>query len=691
VAEKHSRQDLQPANQRWNLWRGRVNQALNCAPFRIGKSTAELHGIHLWFRNSGQWLRKFAAFGLACSVTILTCLPQAVAQQSSFAALAPAAVIANSTETPSVRRPSPKQAMKARELFGKGTHALQNRKSARAAKLFSEAHRLDPGNGVYLAAYEIARQQRIGGMLQLASDDQENGRSASAKQHLLSALQVDPDNPYVQEHLQSLNTEEEPGVIESAPMPQFSRTLIELAPTSARATFHLRASAQQIVQRVLLAYGVTALLDDSVPAKQDRFDLDNASFAEASTALELATGTFIVPLDAQHALVAKDTKQNRSKFERLLLETVFLPGVDPKEMTSSANMIKTVFGVKQVSVDGTKGTLTIRAPEATLRAVNAILSRLYLDKPDVVLDVRIYQVNDSHQETLGVAFPQSLSVFNVSSQLDSIISANQSTIAQLIASGLVNPGDLAGIAALLVGLGLVNGTVLNQPFALFGNGLTLSGLSFGATTGNASLNISNTRELDHVQLRTGDLQAQSFLVGSRYPVVTQSYSAGTQTPTSSTSLAALLSGSTTSNLSTINPLAVAPTVQYIDLGLTLKAKTHVLQGNNVRMELQIKIAALSGGTVNGSPIINNQSFTTAIDVHDGGSALVTSAVSRSESRSLSGIPGLSELPGFGWTASPTTEVITGRLLIVINPHIVGVTHSDVASRIVLLPPQMSTP
>jgi general secretion pathway protein D len=624
-------------------------------------------------------------------VAILGCVPQASAQQSSSTTPTAATVIADSASALSAHVPNPKQSMKARELFRKGTHALQNQNSARAAKFFSEAHRLDPGNGAYLAAYEIARQQRIGGMLRLASDDRENGKTASAKQQLLSALKVDPDNPYVQEHLQSITTQNESAVVQFAPMPQFSRTLIELAPASARATFHLRGTAQQIVQRVLLAYGLTAILDDSVPTKEVRFDLDNASFADASTALQLATGTFIVPLDPQHALVAKDTRQNRTKFERLLLETVFLPGVDTKEMTNAANIVKTVFGVKQVSVEATKGTLSIRAPEATLRAVNAIFSRLYLDKPDVILDVRIYQINDSHQETLGVSFPQTLSIFNVTSELDNIISANQSTVSQLIASGLVNPGDLAGIAALLVGLGLVNGTILNQPFALFGNGLTLSGLSFGSTTGNASLNISNTRELDHVQLRTGDLETQSFLVGSRYPVVTQSYSAGTQTPTSSTSLASLLTGSTTSNLSTTNPLAIAPTVQYIDLGLTLKAKTHVLQGNNVQMELQIKIAALSGATVNGSPIINNRSFTTAIDVHDGGSALVTSAVSRSESRSLSGIPGLSELPGFGWTASPTTQVTIGRLLIVINPHIVSATHADVASRMLLLPPQMSTP
>ena len=345
--------------------------------------------------------------------------------------------------------------------------------------------------------------------------------------------------------------------------------------------------------------------------------------------------------------------------------------------------------MRQVSVRPGSGTLSIRAPEATLRAINATLARLYLDQPEVVLDVRVYQINSSFKENLGVSFPQTLNVFNLTSELSSVISQNQSTIAQLIASGLVNPGDLAGIAALLVGLGLVNGSVLNQPFAMFGNGLTLSGLSFGGTTVNASLNISKTRQLDHIQLRAGDSQEQSFLVGSKYPFVTQSYSAGTQTPTSFTSISSLLTGSSQSNLSSVNPLALAPTVQYEDLGLTLKATPHVLQNKDVQIKLQIKIAALAGASLNQSPIINNRSFATAIQVHDGGSALITGDVSRSESRSLSGIPGLSELPGFAWTASPTTNVTVGKLLIVISPHIISATHSSVATRMMPMPRQTS--
>ena len=108
------------------------------------------------------------------------------------------------------------------------------------------------------------------------------------------------------------------------------------------------------------------------------------------------------------------------------------------------------------------------------------------------------------------------------------------------------------------------------------------------------------------------------------------------------------------------------------------------------MQLQVKLASLGGSTQNG-PIINNRSFTTAIQVPDGGSALMTSSVSQTESRSLSGIPGLSELPGFAWTASPSTQVMIGKMLIVICPHIVSATHSSVATQVLPLPPGSATP
>ena len=621
------------------------------------------------------------------SLGIFTCVPQAIADDTSHSATPAVATTpsASPSDLASVPIPSEQQIAKAREYFRKGTHALRSQDSSQALTLFAKAHLLDPTNGPYLAAYELARQQWVGVMLQTAKQDQQAGKNTAAKQQLEQALSLDPQNPFVQEHIQSLDDQQEPAVVESRPMPKFATGLIEVAPAQIQSAFHLRGSAQDILHQVLSAYGITAILDDSVPTKQIQLDLDHASFSQASDAVALATGTFWVALDPTHVLVAKDTPENRKKFDRLLLETIFLPGQDKTELINTVNMIRNVFGVRQISSNPDHGTVTIRSTESTLRAINATVQQLYLDKPEVMLDVRIYQVNDSRQQDLGVAFPQTLSVFNVTSQLTSIINSNQSTITELIAAGLVNPGDLAGIAALLIGLGLVQGTVLNQPFALFGNGLTLSGLSFGSTTVNASLNISDTREIDHVELHAGDLQKQTVKIGERYPIVTQSYSAGTQTPTANSTLASLLAGTSTTPTATSNPLALAPTVQYQDLGLTVNALPRILQNKDVQMQLQVTLASLAGTSVNGSPIINNRDFITTIQIPDGGTALVTSAVSSTESKSLSGIPGLSELPGFGWTASPVTNITSGRLLIVISPHIISATHTRIASKMLFLP------
>ena len=170
---------------------------------------------------------------------------------------------------------------KAREYFRKGTHALKAQDSSQALTLFAKAHLLDPTNGPYLAAYELARQQWVGNMIHTANQDQQSGKTTAAKQQLQQALSLDPDNPFVQEHIQSLDTEQEPAVIESRPMPKFATGLIELAPAQIQSTFHLRGNAQDILHQVLSAYGITAILDDSVPTKQIQLDLDHASFTQA--------------------------------------------------------------------------------------------------------------------------------------------------------------------------------------------------------------------------------------------------------------------------------------------------------------------------------------------------------------------------------------------------------------------------
>jgi general secretion pathway protein D len=73
-------------------------------------------------------------------------------------------------------------------------------------------------------------------------------------------------------------------------------------------------------------------------------------YAQAAHLLNLVTHSFMVPLDPVRVLVAKETKENHEKYDRLSLETLYLPGLTATEFTDMSNLAKNVFGVQQATV-----------------------------------------------------------------------------------------------------------------------------------------------------------------------------------------------------------------------------------------------------------------------------------------------------------------------------------------------------
>ena len=69
----------------------------------------------------------------------------------------------------------------------------------------------------------------------------------------------------------------------------------------------------------------------------------------------------------------------------------------------------------------------------------------------------------------------------------------------------------------------------------------------------------------------------------------------------------------------------------------------------------------------------------------GATAMVVSALSKQDSQAVSGVPGLSELPGFQSTTNKQTQTDFSNLVIVITPHIVRMAHKQEAGRMFILP------
>jgi tetratricopeptide (TPR) repeat protein len=585
-------------------------------------------------------------------------------------------------------KPSVRETRTGEKYYVQGVRATEKGDIEAAEKAFAKAVKADPTNQQYAFDLQIAHQHGITKLIQDADKARILGQPDVARAKLAEALTLDPKNPIVTQHIEDLANLSGPPTAEDA----LSATLappIELTPKAGKQSFHLKGPEPEVLRKVLEAYGLRMVADSSLGTQVIRFDVDDVNYAQAAHLVNLSTNSFLTPLDPVRVLAAKNNKESHDKYDRLTLETIRLPGLTATEFSDMGNLARNVLGIQQAAVQPELGTLTVRAPAGNLEALNKTLVDLLDGKSEVLLDVKIYEIENSRTRVVGVQPPQTTTVFNVPTELNSVISGNSSLVQQIISSGLASAGDYAAIAAILIASGEVTSSILNSPFATFGNGLTLTGLASGGITGNLSFNSADNRSLDQVQIRLDDNAEGTIRSGTRYPITTSSYSSISASSVSipgitSAGLSSVLSGLgiSASSLSSIAPI---PQVQYEDLGLIFKVTPRIERNDDVVLKLDLKIQALQGASLNGLPVLTNRSYQADIHLRGGASALVVGNLSRQESNAVSGTPGLTELPGFSSLGSTTKEFDVSTLAILITPRILRRRHMDFRGPVIPLP------
>jgi type II secretory pathway component GspD/PulD (secretin) len=571
----------------------------------------------------------------------------------------------------------------------KGPHSSDQRRAAKlyleSSKLFLDsrfeearfgferAAALDPANANYALAAQVARSHQVTALTQAAAKDSLLGDEAAARATLARALALDPTNFEVSRHLDELADER----VRAQPKPLYAQASSEIAnpeillAAPAPQSFHLHLDQRQLIDKVFKAYGLMAMIDDSVRPTQVRLEIDNVTFKDATRILGLVTHTFYVPLDAHHALVADDTRANRERLTPQETETVYLAGLSADDMNEVQSLAKNVFEAQQVQLSGPEHAMTVRAPASTLDAFNATLRSLLDGRSQVLVDVKIIQVAHTGERNTGAQLPPSFSAFNVFAEEQSLLSQNASLVQQIISSGLAASNDPLAILGILIASGQVSSPLLSSGFALFGGGLTESALAPGTATFNLSLNTSDSRELDQFQLRMEDGQDETIKEGERYPIQTSSYSSlspnipnipGLTGAGSSSSLSSLLS-----SLSSAVP--TVPQVEYQDLGLNMKVTPKVLRNGDVALNIDLKLDALSGTLIDGNPVLNNRAYNGMVTLREGEASVLATEVDKSQSQAISGTPGISEIPGLNNVTEKDNQQNYATLVIVMTPHV----------------------
>jgi general secretion pathway protein D len=548
----------------------------------------------------------------------------------------------------------------AADAYWKG-FKLREKDVAAAYDQFTEAARLVPGNVDYANARELAGAALAHEHIESGNRLLAGGRQVEAVAEFRAALELDPGNGFAQQRLRDALGDAAPRLSPGLRMVERSDPL-QLTPRSGRADIHYRGDARGLYEMIARSFGVKAFFDPSFSAHAVRFDVEDVDFYKAMQLADMVSKSFWVPLAETQLLVAADTPEKHRELDRMSLRSFYVTQASsPQELNDIVGMLRSVFGLRGVSANAKQNVITVRAPQHTLEAATKFLNELsQAGPPQVLLDVQAFDINYMVLRNLGIQLPLQFNMYNLS-QASALLASqsNQDLINQLIASGGINQANNTALTTLLTQLQAQQlSPLLSTPFATFGGGITYFGVTLPTGTANFQFNSSNVKNLDHLTLRAMQGKAATMRVGTRYPILNAIFS-----PISN-------SAAISQNIQNNTFQAAFPSFNYEDLGLTVKATPSIHGNSEVTLELETELRALTGQAFNGVPVISNRTYKSTITVKNGETAVVVGDLNRSEQVSLSGLPGLGAIPGFGLLeANQNKTAEDDEFLLIITPHI----------------------
>jgi general secretion pathway protein D len=114
--------------------------------------------------------------------------------------------------------------------------------------------------------------------------------------------------------------------------------------------------------------------------------------------------------------------------------------------------------------------------------------------------------------------------------------------------------------------------------------------------------------------------------------------------------------------------------QYLDVGVNINMKPQIHYDRDVTMKMHIEVSTIGpilnlGGV--SEPVILNNSAEETIRLKEGESSIIGGILTRSTTKSLTGWPGLAELPILKYIfGSETTDVQDNEIVFLVIPHVV---------------------
>jgi type II secretory pathway component GspD/PulD (secretin) len=285
-----------------------------------------------------------------------------------------------------------------------------------------------------------------------------------------------------------------------------SRQVPELACSSGKRNFDLRADTRDAYEDIAEQFGVHVAFDVDLRSRPIRFQVEDVGCSTSLDLLGAATGTFWRPLNRGLFFVADDTPEKHREYDISLAQTFVLPNSEtPEDMTEIFRTVREITGITRSELDEASHTITLRAASQALAVAGQLISNLEQPSGEMTLEIEILEIDRDAARDLGITPPDNSKIFGLSSQ--EIQEAEQSY------SGLLDVIEK------------LFGSTSIPPVLVFGGGASTFLAELPATAANFSEALSLVRQGRRVLLRAEDGRPATFFVGDRIPVALSSFSA----------------------------------------------------------------------------------------------------------------------------------------------------------------------
>ena len=314
------------------------------------------------------------------------------------------------------------------------------------------------------------------------------------------------------------------------------------------------------------------------------------------------------------------TPAKLKEHQDLVIRAFQLTNADAKQMQV---LLKTMIKAKDVFINEKTNSVVVRdTPEAVVLAAKLIAAQ-DVNEPEVMLEMEVLEVSESLATQIGIDYPDKVS-FTIGDTVKTL-------------------QDWRGI----------NRSKIDVTPGL---GVTL----------NLKKTDGEVNTLANPRIRVRQREKAKILIGSRYPIITNTVTPSTGTP------------------------VVTGSIQYIDIGLKLEVEPDIHMDGEVGIKTALEVSSLganitsgSGANITSAPVINTRTVNTVLRLKDGETQVLAGLINNQDIESARKVPGLGDIPVFGRLFSDKTHnKDKTELILAITPHIIRNIHqsdADIAS------------